>query len=213
VKIEALLFDLGKVLVDFNFNTGIEALHSCCSISRDRFEHILTDEIWISRYERGEVSTEGFLDYLRQTAGLDTDLESFCRMWSSVFLPEPIVSEELLIALKRNYPLILVSNTNEAHIDFIRSKYTVLDHFDHHVLSYKIGALKPDKRIYEQAIRAAGCPPESLFFTDDREENVAAAEALGIRAHRFESEARLIQALQDAGIEVGDIVHRDPITG
>ena len=56
MKIQALLFDLGKVLIDFNFDTGIRALHACCSVSREKFDQVLWDETWICRYERGEAS-------------------------------------------------------------------------------------------------------------------------------------------------------------
>jgi glucose-1-phosphatase len=204
VKIDALLFDLGKVLVDFNFQTGVEALHACCSISRDRFEQVLWDRSWICRYERGEISTAEFHHYLCDTANLNMPLPEFCRTWSSVFLPGLLVSEDLLACLKRTYPLILVSNTNEAHIEFIRSNYRVLDYFDHEILSYEVGSLKPDCKIFEYAIQASGLPAESLFFTDDREENILAARQLGMCAHQFSSEAKLIEALQAAGIEIGE---------
>jgi len=202
VKIQALLFDLGKVLIDFNFDTGVQALHACCSISRDRLDQVLWDETWIGRYERGEISTREFHQYLCETANLNMELPQFCRTWSSVFLPEPIVSEDLLKDLKRRYPLILVSNTNEAHSDFIRTQYRIFDYFDHHILSYEVGSLKPDAKIFEHAILASGCSPEALFFTDDRAENVHAAKRLGIHAHQFVSESRLIKALRKAGVEV-----------
>jgi len=202
VNIQAILFDLGKVLVDFNFETGVQALHAACSISRNRLEEVLWDENCIRRYERGEISTAGFHDYLRQTAALNMSLPDFIRTWSSVFLPEPIVSEALLAGLKRNYPLILVSNTNEAHIDFVRSNYRLLDFFEHVVLSYEVGSLKPDREIFERAIAVSGRDAGALFFTDDREENIAAAADLGITSHRFRSESELILALQGAGVEV-----------
>jgi putative hydrolase of the HAD superfamily len=211
VKIQALLFDLGKVLIDFNFETGVQALHASCSISRDQFEEVLWDESWIRRYERGEISTTDFHDYLCRTANLQMALPDFRATWSSVFLPDLIVSEELLVALKRNYPLILVSNTNEAHFEFVRSRYGVVDYFDRHVLSYKVGSLKPDRKIFEYAIAASNLPAEALFFTDDREENIVAAKKLGMRAHQFRSEPELIAALQDAGVEMGDFVHRDSL--
>lgn len=204
MKIQAILFDLGKVLLDFNFETGVQALHEACSISRSRLEEVLWDENCIRRYERGEISTTDFHTYLRQTADLDMDLAAFCRTWSSVFLPELIVSEELLAALKRKYPLILVSNTNEIHIDFVRSNYRVLDYFDRQILSYEVGFLKPDRRIFEHAIKASGYPAEALFFTDDRSENIAAAEQLGICAHQFRSETALVDALQESGVEIAD---------
>jgi HAD superfamily hydrolase (TIGR01509 family) len=211
VKIEALLFDLGKVLIDFNFETGVQALHACCSISRHRFEEVLWDENWIRRYERGEISTRQFHEYLCKTADLKMALPDFCETWSSVFLPDLIVSEELIAALKRKYRLILVSNTNEGHFEFIRSRYRIVDYFDRLVLSYEVGSLKPDRRIFEHAIAAANYPARALFFTDDREENIHAARELGIRAHQFKSEAGLVLALQDAGIEIGDFVNRDSL--
>jgi len=202
VKIEAILFDLGKVLVDFNFETGIQALHTACSISRQKLDEVVWDEQWIRRYERGEISTSEFHKYLCETADLKMQLHEFCETWSSVFLPDLIVSEELLAALKQKYPLILVSNTNEAHIDFIRSNYRVLDYFDHHVLSYEVGSLKPDREIFDHAVARSGRSPEALFFTDDREENILAARQLGMHAHQFRNESGLVNALQQAGVEI-----------
>ena len=203
---KAVLFDLGKVLVDFNFETGVKALHAACSISRNRLEEVLWDENWIYRYERGEISTREFHAYLRETADLGMDLTGFRETWSSVFMPGLLVSEDLLLALKRKYPLILVSNTNEVHIDFVRSNYRVLDYFDHHVLSYEIGSLKPDRKIFEYAIAVSGHEPEALFFVDDREENIVAARRLGMHAHQFRSELQLVDALQQAGVEIPDFV-------
>ena len=208
MKIEAVLFDLGKVLLDFNFETGVQALHAACSISRDRLEEVLWDENYIRRFERGEISTNEFHGYLCESANLKMGLADFCRTWSSVFLPDLIVSEELLAALKRKYPLILISNTNEAHIEFVRSTYRVLDYFDRHVFSYEVGSLKPDRKIFEHAIAASGLPAEALFFTDDREENILAARELGIHAHQFKNESRLVEALQEAGVEIADFIRR-----
>src|SRR6185295_12768032 len=102
------------------------------------------------------------------------ELPDFCNTWTSVFLPNLLVSEDLIAALKQRYPLILVSNTNEAHIEFIRQKYSVLKYFDKQILSYEVGSLKPDPKIFECAIAASGLPAEALFFTDDRDENIVA---------------------------------------
>jgi putative hydrolase of the HAD superfamily len=212
VKIEAILFDLGKVIVDFNFETSVQALHSCCSISRDRFEQVLWDEAWIRRYEMGEISTGDFHAYLCESASLTMPLADFESAWSSAFLPDPLVSYELLSTLKRNYPLILVSNINEAHFEFIQSKYSALDYFDQLVLSYEVGSLKPDHKIFEHAIDIAGRPAEALFFTDDREENILAARKLGIHGHQFQGQANLLQALQDAGVQIGEFAQDLPVS-
>ena len=204
MKIEAILFDLGKVLVDFDMDSGVRNLLARCSIPREEFEQILWDKAWIRRYERGEISTEQFHAYLCRTANLAMELSEFCRTWSGIFAPDLIVSERLLSVLKRNYPLILVSNTNAAHAEYVRKNYPVFGYFDHHILSYEVGSLKPDAQIFHHAIAASKLPAEALFFIDDREENVLAARALGIHAHQFISEKELLAALRDAGVDVGE---------
>ena len=209
VSIEAILFDLGRVIVDFDMNPTIETLTGNSPLERRRFEEILWDTGWIRRYERGEVSTRDFYDFLRRDAGLEMAYEDFYPCWAEVFQPELIVSEDLLAALSRRYPMGLVSNTNEAHAEHIRVHYGVFEHFDHHILSYQVGSLKPDRKIFECAIEAMGKEPERLLFIDDREENVSAGSQLGMRTHRFESLAGLGRALQDVGIDVGDLIHLD----
>jgi putative hydrolase of the HAD superfamily len=164
VKIEALLFDLGKVLVNFNFETGAKALHASCPIARDRFNEVLWDQTWVRRYEQGDISTAQFYNYLREAAGLQMTLREFCETWSSIFLPDPLVSDQLLTALKRRYPLILVSNTNEAHAEFIRERYRLFDFFDHLVLSYQVGSLKPDTRSLNTLSRSLGVLQARCFL-------------------------------------------------
>jgi len=78
----------------------------------------------------------------------------------------------------------------------------VLQYFNVKIFSHVVGSLKPDRKIYEAAIAASGKPPGALFFTDDREENIRAAEDFGIRAHRFTTVSRLVAALRFHGVEV-----------
>jgi glucose-1-phosphatase len=202
--IEALLFDLGKVFIDFDFELGMRQFVAKTSLSREEFERVIWDKRWIRRYERGEISTAEYHRHLCETGKLCMALEEFEQAWSDVFLPDLILPELLLLDLKQRYPLILVSNTNEAHVAFIAKQYPVFDHFGHRIFSHEVGSLKPDSKIYEEAIRVSGKAPESLFFTDDREENIEAALQLGIRAHLFRSPSGLLQALRDHGVEVAD---------
>jgi HAD superfamily hydrolase (TIGR01509 family) len=99
-----------------------------------------------------------------------------------------------------------VSNTNESHAEFIARNYRVLDYFDHKIFSHEVGSMKPDRRIYDAAIAAAALPPEALFFTDDRPENVESAARLGIRAHQFKTVSGLVNSLRNHGVELGDFV-------
>ena len=206
MAIEALLFDMGKVLVDFDFDRGMERFAASSPLSRAEFESQVFHHDWIRPYERGEISTAEYHQHLRENAGLAMSLEEFHEVWSSVFLPELIVPEQFLSHLRQRYPLILVSNTNELHADFISREYNVFDYFHEKIFSHEVGCLKPDRKIYDAAIAASGKPPEALFFTDDRQENIDAALALGIHAHLFRSVEGLVKTLQDHGVDVGDFV-------
>ena len=96
---------------------------------------------------------------------------------------------------------MLVSNTNAIHFEMIRENYPLLRHFDALILSYEVQAMKPSPRIFEAAVRAAGCLPEECFFTDDIPEYVEAARAQGIDACVFEGFERLQQDLKNRGVE------------
>jgi len=206
MNIEALLFDLGKVLVDFDFDLGMKRFAARTSLSPEEFKAIILDQTWVRRYEHGEISTTEFHRYLREHGKLEMSILEFHEAWASVFLPGLIVPEKLLANLKARYPLILVSNTNEAHVEFVAKNYGVLDYFDHKIFSHEVGSMKPDRKIYDAAIAVAGKPAEALFFTDDREENIESAAKLGIRAHQFHSVLNLVKALRNNGVEIGDFV-------
>jgi putative hydrolase of the HAD superfamily len=202
VTIKALLFDLGKVVIDFNFELGMERLVGRCGLPPEQFRQVVFDKAWIRPYERGEISTAEYHRHLCEAGQLRMELAEFHDSWSAVFLPDLLVSEELLADLGKRYPMILVSNTNESHADYIARNYNVLDYFDAKIFSHVVGSLKPDRKIYEAAIAAAGHPPEALLFIDDREENIRGAEEIGIRAHQFTTAPRLIEALRSHGVDV-----------
>ncbi len=196
-----MLFDLGRVIVDLDMGECESMLASRSGLNRAEFLGVLWDSGWIRRYERGEISTREFHHFLKTSGALMMDFEEFRGVWSEVFDPVPILSSTFLSQLGRRYSMTLVSNTNEAHADHIRRHYDVFDCFAHHILSYEVGALKPESKIFEDAIQATGHPPEAVLFIDDREENVAAGRAIGMQVHRFSSAAGLCRAFQDMGVD------------
>ena len=199
-----MLFDLGKVLIDLDFTLGIDRLASRCDLPRERFEQVLRDDSWNRRYECGFISTAEYHRHLCEHGGLQMELDEFHDSWSAILLPGMIFPERLLVALKQRYRLILVSNTNECHANYIAKNYPVFEYFDARIFSHEVGAMKPDTAIYEAAIAAAGRPPEALFFIDDREENVVGARQIGIRAHQFTCLDGLLYALRQHGVELGE---------
>src|SRR5262249_29639179 len=113
------MFDLGKVLIDFDFGPLLHSLKQSCLQPDVDLERVVRDSDLAIRYEIGAISTAQFHEHLCTHGGLRMALEQFRGEWSSVFAPELLVSEALLQTLKQKYPLILLSNTNEAHAAYI----------------------------------------------------------------------------------------------
>ena len=79
-------------------------------------------------------------------------------------MPETLIPESLITALKGRFRLLVLSNTNAIHIDMVRERYPILGHFDHLVLSHEVKAMKPDPRIYAAALAHAQAEPAECFF-------------------------------------------------
>ena len=97
---------------------------------------------------------------------------------------------------------MLLSNTSVAHFEFVRERYGVLDRFDEFVLSFEVGAMKPEPAIYEAALRAIRCAPGECFYTDDILDYVTAGRRFGLQAEVFTDVPSLRRHLEERGLEV-----------
>ncbi len=198
--IKAVIFDLGRVIVPFDFKRGYTRLEPLCGIPAAEIPGRIAPTGLVQRFESGEIEPRDFVRRLSGHLNLDTTYENFCEIWSSIFLPETLIAEDFLRALARNYRLVLLSNTNAIHFEMIRENYPLLRHFHSQVLSYEVGAMKPSPLIYQKAIEQAGCLPAECFFTDDIEAYVDGARAQGMDAVRFQSAAQIESELRKRGV-------------
>lgn len=198
--IKTIFFDLGGVIVPFDFKrayTRLEALGSCpASEITSRIRS--TDLVY--QFESGKIAAERFVEALCRMLELKVTYEEFCDLWTCIFLSDPLLPDRLLADLHVRHRLILLSNTNPIHFEMIRREYPILRHFDDFVLSYKVGALKPSSKIYQEAIALSGCRAEECFFTDDILSNVEAARSHGIDAVQFQSADQLEADLRSRGL-------------
>lgn len=198
--IRAVFFDLGQVLVPFDLKRGYLALAPHCPHPPEEIHRRIQQADLVRPFEEGRIPPERFVREISKLLDLNVDYRRFCELWSSIFLPETLVSESLVAGLARRYRLLLLSNTNAIHYEMIRERYPVMRHFHDAVLSYEVGALKPDDRIYQEALRRAGCPPEECFYTDDIAEYVEAARRHGFDAVQFQSAEQLERELKARGL-------------
>ena len=144
---------------------------------------------------------DDFVSELSRILELRVNYKEFCDIWSSIFLPETLIPESLVEALRRRYRVLLLSNTNALHFEMIRETYPIMRHFDGYVLSFEVGAMKPAPKIYAEAIARAGCRPAEIFYADDIPAFVEAARLAGIDAVAFESLPQIEKEMRARGIE------------
>jgi len=197
---KAILFDLGKVLIHFDFRRGYRALEGLCPYSAEEIPRRLAGTGLVERFETGLVEPREFVDQMCRILDLKVDYEQFRGIWNSIFT-DILIPESMLEGLGRRYRLVLVSNTNALHFEMIREAYGhLLRHFDHLVLSYEVRAMKPQPEIFQAAVERAGCRPEKCFYTDDIAAYTEAARRMGIDAVTFESRMQLEGEMRGRGI-------------
>ena len=198
--IKAVIFDLGRVLVPFDFHRGYRRIEALCGIPAAEIPARLVGSPLVADFESGKLEPRDFVDKFCSYLNVDIPYREFCDMWSSIFLPDPLIPDAMLEGIARNHRLVLLSNTNRIHFEMLVETYPLLCHFHSYVLSYEVGAMKPLPLIYQKAIEAAGCQPGECFFTDDIEAYVEAAREQGIDAVQFQSAAQIEAELRKRGV-------------
>ena len=198
--IKTIIFDLGNVIVPFEFKRGYTQMAEFCRYPAAEIPARIRSSDLVSRFESGQLDGRSFVTQLSAVLDLDITYEGFCDVWMSIFLPEPLIPESLIRTLGEKHRLLLLSNTNEIHFPMLREAYPMLGRFDDCILSYQVGALKPSPAIYREAITRAQCRPEECFFTDDILAYVQAAREHGIDAVQFLSLGQLESELRSRAV-------------
>ncbi|MBI4460885.1 MAG: HAD family phosphatase [Acidobacteria bacterium] len=198
--IQAVIFDLGNVLVPFDFSRCHGPLSTLCRYPPQEVPQRLRSAGLIESFESGQISPQQFLQEVSQVLGMTVSEGQFWDMWNSIFSPETLIPEEMLENLRRRQRLLLLSNTNAVHFAMLRRHYPLLSRFDDFILSYEVGSVKPSPAIYREAVARAGCRAQECFYVDDIPAYVQAARQEGLDAVQFVSLEELQKELQARGV-------------
>jgi HAD superfamily hydrolase (TIGR01509 family) len=198
--IKAVIFDLGGVIVPFDFKRAYTRMEGLCPYPAAEIPQRLRSTDLVTRFETGRVGPQDFAREISEILKLKTTYDEFCDIFNCIFTKETLVPESLLERLRARHRLLLLSNTNPIHFAMIDISYPIVRHFHDRVLSYEVGAQKPAPRIYQEAIALAGCRPQECFFTDDIASFVEAARREGIDAVQFHSAAQIERELMSRGL-------------
>ncbi len=199
--IRSLIFDVGKVLVQFSFEEfrlfllerGAEIHSTQDFITRTRLE----------LYEVGGLSSEEFIGGLGSLLREPTPALELGQRWQQIFSPQEDMLE-LARALQHRYQVGLLSNTSALHWEYLCKTYQLDSIGDGAVTSFGARAMKPAAEIYLHAEKQFNLTPEHSVFIDDIEENVEAARARGWQGIHHTSYGETIQALEALGVKTSD---------
>jgi len=199
-KYSVIVFDLGNVLIPFNYNIAVEKLERIEPKLGEKFMEYYKANYALHRtFERGAMDEEDFINKILLALENKIDKESFYDIYSKIFIAdEEVIS--LLPKLKKKYLLVLLSNTNSIHQKHGWDHYEFIKYFDELILSYKIGALKPEEKIYKAVEAFTKKPPEEHIFIDDIFEYAEAAKKVGWDAIHFTGYDNLIGELKQRKI-------------
>ncbi len=198
--IEAVIFDLGRVLVQVDVLTLARQVlagqpHADPSLLVER---VMTDPI-MAAYNAGRITSVQFHAALCEKLDLDLDFDAFRRMWCGIFRPMPGMAE-LVAELRDRVRVGLLSDTDPLHWGFLRENYPFLAWFERPTLSFQVGAMKPDPGIYRAAAENVATPCDRCLYVDDLPGNVEGARAVGMKGILFEGPAALRRRLAEYGL-------------
>jgi glucose-1-phosphatase len=201
-KPSVVVFDLGKVLVDFDYGIAAARIAPRSRCSAAQVRELVEFSPLLFRFETGLISKEEFYGEVCAACGFSGKLDEFCATFADIFSEiKPMIA--LHTALRAcGMPTYIFSNTNDIAVGHIRERFPFFSQFDGYVLSYEHGAMKPTEKIYEVVEQKTGQQGKAILYLDDRAENVEAGLARGWRAMLHETPEKTIPALRRLGLPV-----------
>ncbi len=184
--IKAIIFDFGDVFINLDKDAMNQKLKN---FNISELPEALSAKN--REYEQGFVTSDEISENYR-TEFPDMQHGDFVDSWNSILLDFPEYRLKFIqkLAEEKDYILILLSNTNENHINFIKQHVPFFEDFrkcfDAFYLSHKIGMRKPNPEIFEHVLDTHDLDPKECLFIDDTKENTDVAERLGFHTWNLE---------------------------
>ena len=200
--IKTILCDLGNVIVNVDHSKIFEGLAKHSDKDKKYIHDFFYRSIVRKRFDKGKLNAKEFFTSYKKDLNLKLNFSEFKKVWCSCFIGLNKEMERLLQNLKKNYKLILLSNTDEIHFSYCQKKYKILKMFDDYVLSYEVGYSKPNPLIFLKALRKAKTKPWQIVYIDDLYQFVLAAKAFGIKSVQYKTMEKLRKDLKSKNVNL-----------
>ncbi|RRA49497.1 HAD family phosphatase [Acidipila sp. EB88] len=202
MALKAVIFDYGMVLSTAQEPQALAALKQITRLNDQAFD----DHYWRHRhrYDLGDLNGTTFWQQIATDAALELTpaqieqlIENDVLMWSTL-------NEAMLLWVQAvqdaGFKTAILSNMGEELLGYMRQEFGWLGRFDHHTWSCELRIAKPDPAIYRYTCEKLGVIPEDALFLDDKPENIAAAESIGLQAILFTNVEALQAELLNRGL-------------
>lgn len=189
-NIDFLLFDLGNVIINIDYEFTINQLNKLLPKEKKQLTTSFFPSKFHKQYEKGLISTAEFRSEVRNHFMEDWSDDQIDNIWNSLLKNIPEERIDLIKKLRDGYGLAVLSNTNELHIQ--RLNEILLAHynipslhslFDQVYFSHELQLAKPDVEIYEEVAKRLNTNPEKILFFDDLIENLNGAQKVNFRTY------------------------------
>ena len=198
--IRVVAFDIGKVLLDFNYGIFVNRMASRTNMDESGLNAFLNQSPLLAKYESGQLTSTEFAEIVRKEPGFEGLENEFAAFFEEIFTPIPDVIEMHREIVDDGMATYTFSNTNEMAVRHMSYAYDFWPRFSGHVLSHEVKALKPEAKMYEFLERVAGCRGGEIAYVDDRQENVQAGRARGWKAIEHRTPKETHSALAELGV-------------
>lgn len=187
-KIENVIFDLGGVILDIDYNLTRIAFEKLGITNFDEMYSKATADQLFQKLEMGKIGEEDFCKELNKHTGLNLSAEEIRTAWNAMLLSFREESLQFLETIRPKYNTYLLSNTNFIHLTSIEEIFyekkrtrTFEEYFDEAFYSCEIGLRKPDLTCYEWVLNKTGIDPAKTIFIDDSVQNIEGAKKSGMQ--------------------------------
>ncbi|MBI5144535.1 MAG: HAD family phosphatase [Candidatus Omnitrophica bacterium] len=194
-----IVFDLGNTIIKFDHHISANRLANLFRIDSKKAYDLFFDSEVTRAFDKGLISPREFYKRATHHLGIKLPYRDFAAIWSDIFWEDDEACG-IVKRLKTKYRLFLISNVNRLHFEHIQKKFDIIKFFDEIILSFMVGAMKPDRIIFEEMIRRAGGNTRDVLYIDDREDLIKEATALGIDSIRYESADKLVEVMKERGV-------------
>jgi len=197
-----IIFDLGKVLVDFDYSIAAQKIRARSANPPSEASFFANHAGLLADYEMGLITRGRFFAAIRDAVGFQGSPAEFSDYFAKIFAPIDSMIELHAALRQAGYRTYIFSNTNDLAVEHIRQDYPFFQHFDGYIFSYEVKAMKPQPPIYEAMELMCGHRGADLIYIDDRTENIAAGAARGWRVILHETPEKTRAELLHLGVRV-----------